>query len=509
MLQKTSKMTDQTSEGQVGIKKRSKVPGVMITQFVEELPEGKAHPDFTRKPIALTIQEGKLAIFKAIVIGDPEPTVTWTRNNGILSDRQKYQTKFDPISREHTIEMPNVSPEQADTYKCFATNEFGRASVTVVLNVIEVGYKKDKAKKASFYLLSVPVSKLVFCNIYSNVCPKTVQKKEGEIDPKFWEILLSANKKDYECICAEYGVTDFRWMLKKLNEIKRERQEQQAEFVKSISNLKHTEVKSNGTALFEVDLDLVDPSSRIFIYKDGEMIEYSKDIEIKHSLKQVGKKYMFTIRDLLPDDAGFYQLDVENVTIFSTDLKIPKVEFLVKIQEVIAMEREDAVFECVLSNPFSKILWVGKNVPLEQGEKYDITVSEDKLIHRLVVKDCMLVDKGIYAAMAGIKSCNAWLVVEGKIMLPNGKKKVRKTTQAGGSGLNLTEIAAEQRNKLQKDKAAMISATKTAIPEKAAAASTDSNTSASASGSGIGSVSFGISAFESSAGSVPGFLTWC
>lgn len=44
----------------LGIKKKSKVPGVMITQFMEELPEGKTTPDFTRKPIALTIQEGKI-----------------------------------------------------------------------------------------------------------------------------------------------------------------------------------------------------------------------------------------------------------------------------------------------------------------------------------------------------------------------------------------------------------------------------------------------------------------
>lgn len=34
------------------------MPGVMITQFLEELPEGMSTPDFTRKPIALTIQEG-------------------------------------------------------------------------------------------------------------------------------------------------------------------------------------------------------------------------------------------------------------------------------------------------------------------------------------------------------------------------------------------------------------------------------------------------------------------
>lgn len=31
----------------------------MITQYFEELPEGMTTPDFTRKPIALTIQEGK------------------------------------------------------------------------------------------------------------------------------------------------------------------------------------------------------------------------------------------------------------------------------------------------------------------------------------------------------------------------------------------------------------------------------------------------------------------
>lgn len=79
-----------------------------------------------------------------------------------------------------------------------------------------------------------------------------------------------------------------------------------------------------------------------------------------------------------------------------------------------AEEREDAVFECLLSQPLKKITWKGKNIPLEQGEKFDILVSEDMLIHTLVVKDCMPLDKGIYAAVAGMASCSAWLVVEGK-----------------------------------------------------------------------------------------------
>lgn len=39
----------------------------MITQFMEELPEGKTTPDFTRKPIALTIQEGTVNIHVKLI----------------------------------------------------------------------------------------------------------------------------------------------------------------------------------------------------------------------------------------------------------------------------------------------------------------------------------------------------------------------------------------------------------------------------------------------------------
>uniref|UniRef100_A0A665TKV8 Immunoglobulin like and fibronectin type III domain containing 1, tandem duplicate 4 n=1 Tax=Echeneis naucrates TaxID=173247 RepID=A0A665TKV8_ECHNA len=426
----------------------------MITQFIETMPEGKSHPDFTRKPIALTIQEGKFAFFKAIVTGDPKPTVTWSRNNGDVSDTSRYQAKYDPTSNEHTFEMPNVMPDQADTYKCFATNEFGQAMVTVLLNVIEVGYKKDRAQQRASDAMDGDFKTVL--KRKSKIRPKSEEpeKKDGEIDPKFWELLLSADKKDYERICSEFGVTDFRWMLKKLNEMKKEREEEQAAFVKSLSNLKHIQVNADGTASFEIDMDLLDPSSRIFLYKDGEMIPYTKELgdKMKHSLKQIGKKYIFSLRDLLPEDAGLYQLDVEDVNMFSTDFRIPMVDFLVKIQEVKAMEREDAVFECVLSNPFSKILWFGKNLPLEQGDKYDIEVSEDKLIHRLVVKDCMVVDKGIYSACAGIKSCNAWLVVEADKNAQKGKKSARKTTRAGGSGVDLEKVAQEQTAKLEKER---------------------------------------------------------
>lgn len=93
---------------------------------------------------------------------------------------------------------------------------------------------------------------------------------------------------------------------------------------------------------------------------------------------------------------------------------MPECDFAVKIQEVKAEERQDALFQCVLTAPMNELRWLGKNTPLTNDEKHEITVSEDKLIHKLLVRDCLPLDAGIYVAVAGIKSCNAWLVVDGK-----------------------------------------------------------------------------------------------
>jgi len=94
-------------------------------------------------------------------------------------------------------------------------------------------------------------------------------------------------------------------------------------------------------------------------------------------------------------------------------LSVPAVEFIAKIKDVKASESEDAIFQCVLSTPLNRITWSNTASSLEHGDKYDITVSDDKLIHTLRVKDCKLGDNGAYYAIAGITSSCASLKVEG------------------------------------------------------------------------------------------------
>uniref|UniRef100_A0A668T1X9 Uncharacterized protein n=1 Tax=Oreochromis aureus TaxID=47969 RepID=A0A668T1X9_OREAU len=389
----------------LAIKKRSRVPGVMITQTVEQLPAGKSTPDFTRKPMAVTVQEGKKAFFKAMVSGEPAPTVTWGRNKGEIDDPEKYKPRYDERTREHILEIININPDQADTYKCFATNEYGKAVCTTTLNVIAAGFKKKSqgGKKAYFYMNCVVVTRK----------KQLPPQKEGEIDPKLWELLISAPKKDYEKICLEFGVTDFRWMLKRLNQMKKERADEQAKVVEKLENVKQIEVKPNGKAEFGFDMQLWDPNSAVNLYKDGIMVPYADDENSKHSLRKKGTNYLFTIKDPQPEDAGFYQVDVEEANVLTTEFRVPAVEFVDKIKDAKAVESEDAVFQCVLSTPLNRITWSREDSSLEHGDKYEITISEDKLTHTLRVKDCEIADKGAYYAIAGIASSRASLMVEG------------------------------------------------------------------------------------------------
>uniref|UniRef100_A0A8C3A0K6 Immunoglobulin like and fibronectin type III domain containing 1, tandem duplicate 4 n=1 Tax=Cyclopterus lumpus TaxID=8103 RepID=A0A8C3A0K6_CYCLU len=344
----------------VGIKKKSRVPVVMITQFIEP-PQGKSHPDFTRKPIALTIQEGKFACYKAIVVGDPQPTVTWSRNNGDVSDTSIYQSKYDPHSNEHTFEVSEKG----------LSNE-------------KVGCVPKYVCRSSFFFF--------FSFIPSNIRPKPeqVERKEGEVHPKLWELLISSEKKDYENLCAEFGVTDFRHMLKKLNEMKKEREEEQAEFVSNLSNRKHIEVNADGTAAFEIDMDLIEQSSSIFLYKDGVMM--------KHGLKRVGNKYIFSMEG---PHARLYQLDVEGVKVFSTHFK----------------SKEKTVFECVLSNPFSKGLcdcdgsWFKDGEQLNSGA--EVTMSKDGTSHKLTIQSCKDADCGVYCFLSGDHSTQGKVIIGG------------------------------------------------------------------------------------------------
>lgn len=48
---------------------------------------------------------------------------------------------------------------------------------------------------------------------------------------------------------------------------------------------------------------------------------YGEEENSKHSLKKIGSRYIFSIKDPQPEDAGFYQVDVEEANVLTTDFR--------------------------------------------------------------------------------------------------------------------------------------------------------------------------------------------
>lgn len=59
------------------------------------------------------------------------------------------------------------------------------------------------------------------------------------------------------------------------------------------------------------------------LLQDGKMIDYGDGTNdsFKHNMKKDCNKYRFSISNVGPEDAGLYQVDVEDTNVFSTGLE--------------------------------------------------------------------------------------------------------------------------------------------------------------------------------------------
>ncbi|KAM4759396.1 immunoglobulin-like and fibronectin type III domain-containing protein 1 [Cyanocitta cristata] len=422
-----------SSHQTVKIFKKSSIPGVVITQFVNDVPEGCSTPDFEKKPLTLTLQEGKNAIFRAVVKGVPAPEVKWSRTRKGMDDPAKYEMSFNSATNEFILQIKSLVLDDSDLYRCYAVNAYGEASCSAGLRIIQVGFKK-KAKYVPVH--AADELRKTLLESKKLLRKRVVAPKPKPLDKEaVWQLLLHADKRDYEKICMKYGIVDFRGMLRKLQEIRKDTESEQDKFIHSLKNFEHIKVNKEGNATFSLEMELKSSNSNVYLLKDGERLRYGTGDEYrKHCLRRVGKRYRFTINDVQPEDAGVYQVRVEDIPIFSTELDaqaIP-VRFRQPLSDVRCAEAGDAEFQCVLCTPCHEPLWLHKSHLLQASDKHQISVTPDGLTHKLIVRNVVPSDSGLYTLDAGQGSSSAWLLVEyakGKRRQDEGEKIERETSE--------------------------------------------------------------------------------
>ncbi|CAL9697301.1 unnamed protein product [Knipowitschia caucasica] len=343
------------------------------------IPTGESVPDFVEKLRPVTAQEGGNAVFRAKVSGKPQPTVIWERASGSPHSDETISF-YEDFNNQHILKVKNVALEDGDVYRCVASNIHGEAIYSVSLIVAEnpASDLKKMLKKRS------------------------VEKKEEKKPPteeEMLKILLGAQKKDYEKICAEYGFTDFRGILKKLKEMKRKVEVEMVHVLKPLEDIK-AHVGSN--IVFDTILELKDPNVRMQWFRGSELLrtQYSHG---KYEVKQMGTKHMLCISAVDLSDMGTYSVQVGDKRLTARLHVINEpLRFLSNFTPKSVTERETAVFEVRLSKKTdAPLIWKVKDKELKRDEKFDVSLSEDGLTYTLKIKNVKVSDTGDYSISIG------------------------------------------------------------------------------------------------------------
>ncbi|XP_024912103.1 immunoglobulin superfamily member 22 isoform X2 [Cynoglossus semilaevis] len=379
------------------------------------IPQGESVPDFEEKPRPVTAQEGEDIVFKAKVTGNPQPTVSWERGRGCpLSDAAK--SFCDSNNNQFMLKIKNLTLDDADVYKCIVSNKHGEATGSVSLIVTEnpaLDFKKKLKKR--------------------------VEKKEEKKPPteeEMLKILAGADKKDYERICAEYGFTDFRGILRRLKEMKKK---VDVEMVRVLKPLEDITAKADSNVIFDTILELKDPNMRMnwflvnFIcvptfactwltdsrHSREEQTMGTELLRIQYShgkyeVKQMGTKHMLCISSVSLSDMGMYSLQVGDKKLAAKLHVIDEpLKFLSDFKPQKVTERQTAVFEVRLSKKTdAPLIWKVKGKEVKRDEKFEVSLSVDGLTYTLKIKDVKVSDTGDYTISIGDLNATVPLFIE-------------------------------------------------------------------------------------------------
>jgi len=102
----------------------------------DEVDIGGQAPKFVEPIQPCVVVEGDSCTFRAVVRGDPQPTVEWLKEKLDLVMTDRHGTTYDPVSGVCSLVLRNCQQSDTGVYSCRAGNVCGRATCTA--NVVVV-----------------------------------------------------------------------------------------------------------------------------------------------------------------------------------------------------------------------------------------------------------------------------------------------------------------------------------------------------------------------------------
>ena len=85
-------------------------------------------PEISKHPKDATILEKYNVAFSCLVVGNPPPSVSWTKNGVELDFTANHRVRLFSTNNNHSLAITDVQQSDAGQYRCVASNTVGRST---------------------------------------------------------------------------------------------------------------------------------------------------------------------------------------------------------------------------------------------------------------------------------------------------------------------------------------------------------------------------------------------
>ena len=354
-------------------------------------------PEFLKELKPVEVVEGNDVEFEVQVQGNPEPDISWFRNNVLIEPGDRYEEK--KVEDAHSLIIHETTPEDSGEVKCQARNNVGRVQ---------------------------SVTQLV-------VKPAKIQEQvadEGKTSDDVEEISVS-HTVDVQSEVPLGAMLDIPIEEKSLVP---------PEITKPLQDLTVTE---GDTARFEVEIS-GNPKPDVEWFNNDAKIEGNEET----LLESDGNIHKLVLMDVLPEDEGDYMVTATNEVgkvsctgKLSVQEKIKKPSFLEVLRDIEVTENKDVRLEVRVQGTEPDIDWYKNSVVIEEAtSRTEFVENEERGSYAYLIYGATTEDQATYRCTAvneaGEVSCEGQLTVRENVIPPRFLQRLEDKKVAEGSGVD-------------------------------------------------------------------------